>query len=53
MTTTKIVMQSLQDRLDDMEWNAIWKKQGAGELAKKLADEAREDETEEGGFDGL
>ena len=49
----KIASQRILDMLDEMEWDAIWKKPEARALARKLADEAQEDEVEDGGFDGL
>ena len=43
----------IQEILSTRKWNAIWKNPEAIALAKKLAEESREDEVEDGGFDCL
>jgi hypothetical protein len=43
----------IEEILSTRKWNAIWKNPEAIELAKKLAEESREDEVEDGGFDCL
>jgi hypothetical protein len=43
----------IEEILSTRKWDAIWKKPEAIALARKLAEESREDELEEGGFDCL
>lgn len=43
----------IEEILSTRKWNAIWKNPQAIALAKKLAEESREDEVEDGGFDCL
>jgi len=43
----------IEQILDTRKWDAIWKRPEAIALAKKLAEEAEEDELEDSGFDCL
>ena len=43
----------IEEILSKRKWDAIWKKPEALALAKKLAEESRSDDIEEGGFDCL
>ena len=43
----------IEEILSTRKWDAIWKMPEAIELARKLAEESRGDELEEGGFDCL
>jgi len=49
----KQILEAIERIEADEEWDAIWKKPKAIQLARKLAKEAREGEIEEGGFDDL
>ena len=47
----EIASQRILDMLDDMRWDALFKDPRSPKLLEKLAKEALEEGTEEGGFD--
>ena len=49
----KQILEAIERIRADEEWNAIWKNPKAIQVARRLAEEAREGEIEEGGFDDL
>ena len=49
----EIAAQRILDLLDEKRWDALFKDPRSPKLLEKLAKEAQEEGTEEGGFDGL